>query len=70
VHKPIITDTGKNALSIIAGKVICDSIKSAEIVYKDENGQVIVTVPIGKVSSGDQIKAKVPEPDDLWITLG
>lgn len=70
MDKPIITEAAENSLSVIAGKVICDSIMSAEIVYKDENGQTVVTIPLGKVSSGNLINVKVPEPGDLRITLG
>lgn len=53
-----------------AGKVICDAIKTAEITYLDQGGNVILTQPLGSVSPGGTIECKVPKPEDVSIVIG
>lgn len=59
----------KARTTIEAAKVICDSIKTAEIIFRDENGTVILTMDAGSVKPGDTVSCKVPEPQDITITL-
>lgn len=67
MDKPIIIETAQKALSAGAAKIISNSIRTAEIVYKDDNGQMVFTHDLGKVSPGYTINAKVPEPGDFTI---
>ena len=52
-----------------AAKVICDMIKTAEIVFRDENGTIVLTMDAGAVKPGDTVSCKVPVPEDITITL-
>lgn len=67
MDKPIMTETGGKALSLKAGKIISDSIRTAEIVYKDDSDQVVFTEYLGRVSPGYTINVKVPEAGDFTL---
>lgn len=56
-------------ISKAAGNVICEAIKSADIVYKDKDGAELLVVPLGFVSSGGEIKTMVPVPENISILI-
>ena len=53
-----------------AAIVICDAIRTAEIVFRDGAGNKLFEVGVGEVRPGDTIEYKVPVPEQIKIHIG